>query len=119
MIYEDPEDRDEKTEFKLQLKNIKSKHDPYVKSWNISRIKAFKRVTTGYILKNIVDSEVTYFEIEDKKTREYDLRITVNSKSLGQLSTEFPLGIILSSECPHNLPELIAQQFKEQLTKNK
>lgn len=111
---EGDEDGKDRVKFKLDLGKMPVKYDPYTQNWYITRVKAFQNALRGYILYRIPDAIVTYTDIK-LKDKTFDLRVTVESVSLGKLSTEFPIGMIIHPKCPHNLPQLIANEFKKEL----
>jgi hypothetical protein len=113
-MYYDPDDDKEVSRFKFELKSLPNKYDPYNLTWNITRLQAFQNVLRGYILNKIRDGKVTYVQIE-QNDRSYDLRITVESIAYGKLSTEVPIGMIMHKDCPPNLPQLIATEFRNNL----
>jgi hypothetical protein len=110
----DPDEEERRGRFKFELKNLPKIYDPYNLTWNTTKVQAFQRVLTGSILNKIRDAKVTYLHIENED-RSFDLRITVDSKTHGKLSTEIPIGMIMHRDCPHNLPQLIATEFRNNL----
>lgn len=100
--------------FPLDLKRLGLAYDPYTLTWNTTRVDAFKKALVHFIQQRITDSTVEY-KHNRMPDRSYELMVTVNSISLGKLTTEFPISIIMDKECPKNLPQLIANEFKNQL----
>ncbi len=127
MIYNtdiyNPEDEGDKAVFKMQLKSLGKPHDPTNLSWSTSRLEAFKNVLKQQIINKIPDSKVEYKNITNRDEiqtigKQYDLRITVISTKYGKLSTDLEIGMVMHKDCPHNLPQLIANEFKNELCKS-
>ena len=118
-----PEDEGDKNIFRMQLKALGKSHDPTNSSWDVNKLEAFKSVLTQHILNRIPDSKVKYSNIENRDEiqtigKMYDLRITVISEKYGKLSTDLQVDMVMHKDCPHNLPQLIATEFKNELCKN-
>ena len=127
MIYNtdtyNPEDEGDKEEFMMKLKSLGKTHDPSNPSWNTNKLEAFKNVLKLQILNKIPDSKVQYTNITNRDEiqtigKKFDLRITVISEKYGKLSTDLEVGMVMHEDCPHNLPQLIANEFKNELCKN-
>lgn len=117
-----PEDEGNKSIFMMQLKSLGKSHDPSNANWNLSKLEAFKNVVQAHILNKIPDSKVQYTNIENREEiatigKKFDLRITVISEQYGKLSTDIEVDMIMHTDCPHNLPQLIATEFKNELCK--
>ncbi len=118
-----PEDEGNKAMFMMQLKGLGKSHDPSNSNWDMSRLEAFKNVLQTHILNKIPDSKVQYTNIENREEiatigKKFDLRITVISEQYGKLSTDIEVDMIMHTDCPHNLPQLIANEFKNELCKS-
>ncbi len=127
MIYNtdtyNPEDEGDKSVFKSQLKSLGKSHDPNDLNWDLSRLDAFKNVLRQHIISRIPDSKVQYSNITNRDEiqtigKMFDLRITVISEKYGKLSTDLEINMIMHKDCPHNLPQLIANEFKNELCKS-
>ena len=118
-----PEDDGDREIFIMQLKSLGKPHDPSNSSWQLSRLQAFKNVLKTHILNKIPDSKIQYTNIENREEiatigKKFDLRITVISEQYGKLSTDIEVDMIMHENCPHNLPQLIATEFKNELYKS-
>ena len=100
--------------FPLDLKKLKLSYDPYNLTWNVTRISAFKNALKYFIKLRIPDSETDVSDVR-QADGSYELLVSVISPSLGKLSTQFEAGIVMDKECPHNLPQMIAHEFKHEL----
>lgn len=127
MIYNtdtyNPEDEGDKSVFKMQLKSLGKGHDPTNASWSLNRLEAFKSVLTQQILSKLPDSKVQYNHITNREQiqtigKTFDLRITVISEKYGKLSTDLEVDMVMHEDCPHNLPQLIANEFKNELCRS-
>ena len=86
------------------------------KSWELTRIDAFKNVLKFEILNRLPDSQVL-FEYEEDKGRYFQLVITIFNDHYGKLSTSLAVGMIRHTDCPHNLPQLVASEFAKEIKK--
>lgn len=113
----------QEADFMSQLKSLGNSYDPTNSSWSTSRLEAFKNVLKQQIINKIPDSKVEYANITNRDEiqtvgKQFDLRITVISEKYGKLSTDLEIGMVMHKDCPHNLPQLIANEFKNELCKS-
>jgi len=104
--------------FPLDLKKLKLYYDPSTLTWSTGRVDAFKNALDLFIKLRIPDCTVVITDLK-QADRSYELLVTVTSESLGKLSTQFEVGIIMNKDCPHNLPQIIANEFKKELEAGK
>ena len=112
----DPEDDKLLEEFKSKLTKMRREFSPLEKSWDITRVDAFKNVLKFEILHRLPSAQVL-FEYQQDNKRYFLLVITIIHNQFGKLSTSLSVEMIKHQECPHSLPQLVATEFVKEIKK--
>ncbi len=101
-------------DFEAQLESFKTPLGDYEPTWNgNNRLKGFSVAFAAEVAKCIITKHSVATRIVQLESGQKALRLTVTMKDLGPMTTDIELTKLASDDVPNNLPQALAQTFKQ------